>query len=203
MMDLPHGYRTDYRAEGHLPETIGAEGSIRQLNSLLRGEISAEEAYRLVIEKAGCVGEAAENNLGMLRGVREDHGRAAEALRERIRELGGEASDSSGPWGVWTKLTQKSADLFGDVSALRNLKEGENFGLKSYQDVAEDVDGTTADLIQNQLIPSQQRHIKLLKLTVFADADDLHDQTKTAYPDGSTALAKRFATKGEAACSGS
>jgi hypothetical protein len=43
----------------------------------------------------------------------------------------------------------------------------------------------------------------VLKLTVFADTDGLHHRTKTAYPDGSTALAKRFATKEEAACSGS
>ncbi|MCC7349113.1 MAG: DUF2383 domain-containing protein [Phycisphaerales bacterium] len=162
MMDNPHGYRNDYRAEGNPPDAVGSEGTIRQLNSLLRGEISATEAYRLVIDQAGCADEAAKKKIGMLREIQQDHGQAEQTLRDRIKELGGESSDSSGPWGVWTKLIQKSADLFGDSPALRNLKEGEDFGLKKYQDAAENVDGPTADMIRNQLIPFQQKHIKQL-----------------------------------------
>ena len=67
--------------------------TVRQLNSLLRGEISAAETYRMAIDK---VADNAAANAGLLREIQAEHGRAAQGIRDRIRELGGEASDSSG-----------------------------------------------------------------------------------------------------------
>ena len=84
------------------------------------------------------------------------HGRGAQSLRDRIRELGGEASDASGAWGVWAKLVQGMADFFGDVASIKALKEGEEHGLKDYEDALENVDVTTRQLIQNQFIPAQR-----------------------------------------------
>src|SRR4028119_575181 len=133
---------------------------VGQLNSLLRGEISAAETYRMAIDKVADSNNAA--NAGLLREIQEEHGRAAQGLRDRIRELGGEASDSSGAWGVWAKTVQGTMNLFGDASSLKALKEGEEHGLKDYQEALDDVDATSAQLIQNQLIPAQQRHINLL-----------------------------------------
>jgi uncharacterized protein (TIGR02284 family) len=133
---------------------------VDQLNSLLRGEISAAETYKMAIDKVADGGPAA--NAGLLREIQEEHGRAAQGLRDRIRELGGEASDSSGAWGVWAKTVQGTMNLLGDASSLKALKEGEEHGLKDYQEALDDVDATTAQLIQNQLIPAQQRHINLL-----------------------------------------
>jgi uncharacterized protein (TIGR02284 family) len=133
---------------------------IEQLNSLLRGEISAAETYRMAIDKVADGDKAA--NAGLLREIQEEHGRAAQGIRDRIRELGGEASDSSGAWGVWAKTVQGTMNLFGDSSSLKALKEGEEHGLKDYQEALDDVDATSAQLIQNQLIPAQQRHINLL-----------------------------------------
>src|SRR5256885_832414 len=134
--------------------------SVRQLNSLLRGEISAAETYRMAIDKVADGGDAA--NAGLLREIQEEHGRAAQGIRDRIRELGGEPSDSSGAWGAWAKTVQGTMNLFGDASALKSLKEGEEHGLKDYQEAVDDVDPASAQLIQNQLIPAQQRHINLL-----------------------------------------
>ena len=73
--------------------------AVRQLNSLLRGEISAAETYRMAIDKA-TASESATANTGLLRQIQEEHGRAAQGIRDRIRELGGEASDSSGAWAA-------------------------------------------------------------------------------------------------------
>jgi hypothetical protein len=101
-------------------------------------------------------------NLGLLREIQEEHGRAAQAIRDRIRELGGEPSDSSGAWGAWAKFTQGTANLFGDASSLKALKEGEEHGLKDFEEGVDDIDATSMELIQNQLIPAQQRHIALL-----------------------------------------
>jgi hypothetical protein len=141
--------------------------AIDQLNSFLRGEISAAETYRMAIDRAGSSDSNAAN-VGLLRGVQEDHGRAAQAVRDRIRELGGEATDSSGAWGAWAKFTQGTANLFGDVSSLKALKEGEEHGLKDYERGVVDIDATSAELVQNQLIPAQQRHINLLDQLIQA-----------------------------------
>ena len=135
--------------------------AVRQLNSLLRGEISAAETYRMAIDKVADSAAGAPN-AGLLREIQEEHGRAAQGLRDRIRELGGEASDSSGAWGAWAKTVQGTMNLFGDASALKSLKEGEEHGLKDYNEALDDVDASSRQMIQNQLIPAQQRHINLL-----------------------------------------
>jgi uncharacterized protein (TIGR02284 family) len=136
--------------------------AVRQLNSLLRGEISAAETYKMAIDKVADGNSSGLASAGLLREIQEEHGRAAQGLRDRIRELGGEASDSSGAWGAWAKTVQGTMNLFGDASALKSLKEGEEHGLKDYQEAVDDVDASTAQLIANQLIPAQQRHINLL-----------------------------------------
>src|SRR6187402_1524845 len=89
--------------------------AVRQLNSFLRGEISAAETYRMAIDKAGD-SENNAANVGLLREIQEEHGRAAQAIRDRIRELGGEPSDSSGAWGAWAKLVEGTASVFGGDS---------------------------------------------------------------------------------------
>ena len=135
---------------------------VRQLNSLLRGEIASVETYEMAIDKV-TDDPAAGNAAGMLRGIQEEHGRAAQTLRDRIRELGGEASDSSGAWGTWASTVQGTLGLLGgDRGALKALKEGEEHGLKDYQEAVDDVDPTTRTVIQNQLLPAQQRHIGVL-----------------------------------------
>ena len=42
------------------------------------------------------------------------------------------------------------------------LKEGEEHGLKDYTEGLDDIDLTSAELVQNQLMPAQRRHINLL-----------------------------------------
>lgn len=142
-------------------ETSDSGQTVGQLNSLLRGEISAAETYRMAIEKAAGSGQAGPN-VGLLREIQEEHGRAAQVVRDRIRELGAEASDSSGAWGAWAKTVQATMNLFGDTSSLKALREGEEHGLKDYQEALEEVDPSSAQLIQNQLIPAQRRHVDLL-----------------------------------------
>ena len=146
-------------SERNLPANA-ADQTVGQLNSLLRGEISAAETYRMAIDKI--VASPNSDNVGLLREIQEEHGRAAQGIRDRIKELGGEASDSSGAWGVWAKTVQGTMNLLGDASSLKALKEGEEHGLKDYQEALDDMDASSAQLIQNQFIPAQQRHINLL-----------------------------------------
>jgi bacterioferritin (cytochrome b1) len=138
-----------------------SDEAVRQLNSFLRGEISAAETYRMAIDKVVDRKDSGAN-LNLLREMQEEHGRAAQVLRDRIRELGGEPSDSSGAWGGFATAVQGTMNLFGDTSALKSLKEGEEHGLKDYQEGVDDIDPSSAQLVENQLIPAQQRHISLL-----------------------------------------
>ena len=134
--------------------------SVRQLNSLLRGEISAAETYRMAIDKVSAGDEAANaglapRNSGRARPRRARHPRPHPGTRRRsLRFLR--------RWGAWAKTVQGTMSLFGDSSSLKALKEGEEHGLKDYQEALDDVDATSTQLIQNQLIPAQQRHINLL-----------------------------------------
>jgi len=149
----------DYSNEQQSKST-DSDSVVRQLNSLLRGEISAAETYRMAIDKVSQ--SERKQDAGLLHQLQEDHGRAAQAMRDRIQELGGEASDASGAWGVWSKMVQGTADMLGESAGLKALKEGEEHGLKDYEAALGDVDPASRQLIQNQFIPAQQRHISLL-----------------------------------------
>jgi len=161
MSQMPDEYRrsnTD-RVNYNVTDT---DEAVSQLNSLLRGEISAAETYRMAIDKLSDSDKTRIGSIGLLSEMQTEHGRAAQTLRQRVRELGGEAADSSGAWGAWAKFTQGTGNLFGDVSALKTLKEGEEHGLKDYQDAMDHLDRTSAELVQNQLIPAQEKHIGIL-----------------------------------------
>jgi uncharacterized protein (TIGR02284 family) len=139
--------------------TVSVDQTIDQLNSLLRGEISAVETYQQAIEK---VDDEHASDAKALRAIAQEHGEDAQTLREAVERLGGEADDSSGPWGTWAKTVQGVAKLFGDASALKALKEGEEHGLKDYREALDDVDEASRTLITSRLIPNQQRHIATL-----------------------------------------
>ncbi len=143
-------------------------GISSRLNSLLRGEISAAETYKMALDRFGLPDEDVNHNHGLLRDMQEEHGRAAQAVRERIEQLGAEASDSSGVWGIWAKFTQRTANLFGDAAALKALKEGEEHGLKEYEEALDSVDPGSVRLINNQLIPAQRRHCEQLDQLIWA-----------------------------------
>ena len=140
-----------------------ADAAVRQLNSLLRGELSAVETYQMAIHKiASSDNPHVASDPEMLREMLDEHGRAAELLRQRIESLGGEASDSSGAWGTFAAGVQATRDLLGDSSALKGLKDGEQHGLKDYEDAVGEVDDASAAIIRSQLIPAQQQHVRTL-----------------------------------------
>jgi uncharacterized protein (TIGR02284 family) len=156
----------EVQADANYKGTADVDEAIRQLNSFLRGEISAAETYRMALEKINQPTDTntadVSGNTGLLREIQQEHGRAVQALRDRIKELGGQPSDSSGAWGAWAKMSTNVSSLFGDSGSLKILKEGEEHGLKDYEAGLDDVDMTSAELVQNQLIPAQQRHINLI-----------------------------------------
>lgn len=142
-----------------MTETSTTGRGIEQLNSLLRGEISAAETYAMAIAK---VGGDRPREAALLRAISQEHGEAAQHLREEIRRSGGEAEDASGAWGAYAKTIEGVATLFGDASALKALKEGEEHGLKDYRDALGSLEGDARRLVAERLIPAQERHITTL-----------------------------------------
>jgi uncharacterized protein (TIGR02284 family) len=137
------------------------------LNSLLRGEISATETYNQALEKfAGQPGEAD------LRRARDDHREAANSLRRHVHMHGGQPDTDSGWWGTWAKLVEGTAKVFGQTAALKALKEGEEHGIKEYQEALKDGDlaADCRDLIRAELLPQCQAHIQALDRLMSAQS---------------------------------
>ena len=145
-----------------VPIVSGNIHDTEELNSLLRGEISAAQTYTMAIDKVSESEKSQADDIEMLRQIQRDHGRACQILRERIRRLGGEPAESSGAWGAWAKTIEGAAGLFGDRAALKALKEGEEHGLKEYDRAIEEIDIVSAQLMSSDFIPAQERHIRML-----------------------------------------
>ena len=129
------------------------------LNCLLRGELAATETYQQAMEKAGDAGPAAE-----LRQIRDEHRTAANAIRQHIHELGGKPDQDSGIWGAWAKAVEGTAKLFGNTTAMKALKEGEENGLKQYEKILQDdsVPSACKTAIQTTFLPQTHAHISTL-----------------------------------------
>jgi uncharacterized protein (TIGR02284 family) len=131
---------------------------ITALNSLLRGEMSAIETYRQALEKAGTEPGAQD-----LHRFAKDHRDAADNLWHHIEQHGGKPSEGSGAWGSWAKSVEGTAKLFGNTAALKALKEGEEHGLKDYQDALNNKDMAPECLtLIRGLVEKQREHIAAL-----------------------------------------
>jgi uncharacterized protein (TIGR02284 family) len=128
------------------------------LDSLLRGEMSALETYRQAIDKF-----AGEPQTEQLRGFQRDHRDAADKLWHHIEKHGGKPSEGSGAWGTFAQAVTGTAKLFGNTAALKALKEGEEHGLKEYQDALDDskLPADCRELIQG-FLGKQRQHITAL-----------------------------------------
>src|SRR5438093_12948373 len=99
------------------------------LSSVHRGEISATETYQQALAKLGDTKGATE-----LRRIHIEHREAANLLRQHVRGHGGKPDKGSGAWGTFAKAVEGTAKLLGDDAALKALKEGEEHGVKEYED---------------------------------------------------------------------
>lgn len=125
---------------------------IDQLNSFLRGEISAVETYGQAIDK---VDDATA--LSVLRDNRTDHERRAELLRQRVRALGGRPADGSGVWGSFAQAVEGGAKMFGTSAAISALEEGEDHGLADYRRDLTSLSPEARSFVFDHLLPAQQR----------------------------------------------
>jgi uncharacterized protein (TIGR02284 family) len=136
--------------------------TLDEMNKLLRSELSAVETYKQALEKEQQkFGQ--ETELQRLNAILSEHQQAASQLRTQIQQLGGTPVQDSGAWGTWSKIVMGAATLLGDKAALKALKEGEESGLKEYQEVLQDPDTPPeVKTVINNLLPRQQAHIRTL-----------------------------------------
>jgi uncharacterized protein (TIGR02284 family) len=129
------------------------ESDVRQLNSFLRGEISAVETYDQALEKL-----AKEPDLAApLRACRTSHQSRVDLLRTEIRRLGGQPAEGSGVWGGFAKLVEGGAKVFGKGPAIAALEEGEDHGRDDYSKDLDELTPMTRSFVQTKLLPEQHR----------------------------------------------
>jgi len=138
---------------------VSVEERTTGLNRLTRGEMSAVETYRQVLDKMKEAPEAVE-----LHALLVEHRAAVQVLREHVVQRGGTPSDNSGVWGTWAKLVEGTAQLFGNAAALKALKEGEEHGIQEYEHFLTDesADQDCRTLVSTQLLPQARSHIPIL-----------------------------------------
>lgn len=126
---------------------------ITQLNSFLRGELSAVETYDQAIAKLG--DDPAVR--GKLENCRTSHQLRATLLCEEILRRGGEPAEGSGPWGAFAQIVEGGAKLFGKKAALAALEQGEDHGRDDYKAELEELSPELRRFVENKLLPEQLR----------------------------------------------
>ena len=129
------------------------------LNRLLRGELSAVETYREALDKVRVKPDAEQ--LGRML---DDHQDSVEELTRAVVRCGGQPDSTSGAWGSLAQAITGAAKLFGNAAALKALKEGEEHGMKEYEEALEDpmLDAESRELIEGTLLPRQRGHILMV-----------------------------------------
>lgn len=135
------------------------EKDCEQLNSLLRGELSAVETYEQAIPKFE--DSATVQALTRIAG---DHRTASTMLRDSIRTIGGEPDKSSGMWGSFAKTVTGAAKILGPQTVLAALREGEEHGIAEYDKAINNADLSSdcLTMIRGDLLMLCHKHLPVL-----------------------------------------
>jgi uncharacterized protein (TIGR02284 family) len=128
------------------------QNNIDQLNSFLRGEMSAVETYRLALEALKTPRLSAQ-----LAECKQSHEQRVSILAEQIRRLGGTPASTSGAWGTFAKLVEGGASALGEKRAVAALEEGEDHGNKDYRSDLGKLDTAVRTVVEREILPLQMR----------------------------------------------
>ena len=126
--------------------------NVEQLNSFLRGEISAVETYRQALDalKTSTYGSRIAE-------CKRSHEQRVAILTEEIRKLGGTPAQSSGAWGSFVKVVEGGAAALGENAAIAALEQGEDHGNADYKRDVSKLDPTVRAVIEQKVMPLQLR----------------------------------------------
>ncbi len=145
------------------PDKDIIENSTPWFNKVLRGEISAVEAYEKVELKFNDDAEIA-----VIKSILNEHRKAVSSLKNYIMAVLETPDNSSGIWGAFVTSVIGTATSLGDTATLKALIEGEEHGLQQYNDMLLDSSLNALDktLISSEFVPRQERHIFQLNAMV-------------------------------------
>jgi hypothetical protein len=132
---------------------------MKQVDELIRGELSAIQSFDAVLDKIKDQSEREK-----LSAIRTDHVHACDKLRQfAAGDIEGRVEDS-GPWGSFSKAFAGGASLFGDKAAIKALKVGEEHGLNEYKEALNnnELKPELRQVIQSELLPQQERHLSMI-----------------------------------------
>ena len=138
---------------------------IEGLNSLLRGELAAVNAWQHALRSAGS--RRTVDVPEILRFAAE-HQRTVAALQVVVREMGGVPASEAATEGAFSFLV--------DTASVRELLDGEKSGLTMYEAADGTLHGDARDLVTLELIPRQRKHVAQLSaiLSRLTEETDLH-----------------------------
>ncbi len=136
----------------HTSASSDKSGTISQLNSFLRGELSAAETYRLALDRL----EQSEHRPTLVQCSR-SHEERARLLTEAILGRGGEPAESSGAWGSLVRMLERSAAAISESAAIAVLEEGEDHGRDDYLRDIDNLEPTARQLVEFAILPEQRR----------------------------------------------
>lgn len=133
---------------------------VHDLEKILRGEVSAVEAYRQVLEKFRDFQHAND-----LRRIQFEHERAVDFWKNQLRTQESLVEEASGPWGTIVETFLGVAKLLGDGPTLHALKNGEEHGLKEYRELleADHLNEECVSFVKSVCLNLQRQHIFTLE----------------------------------------
>jgi hypothetical protein len=138
---------------------------IKGLNSLLRGELAAVNAWQHALRSA----ESRKTvDVPEILRFAAEHQRTVAALQVVVREMGGVPASEAATEGAFA--------LLADRGTVRDLLDGEKSGLTMYEKADGTFRGDARDLVALELLPRQRRHVALLSaiLLRLTEGTDLH-----------------------------
>ena len=129
------------------------------IDEIIRGEISAVEAYEQVLKEIDADPESLR-----LEKFRDQHLHAVNYWQRQVKREGKIPEQSSSIWGTVVETFVGVSKLLGSTSALKALKAGEEHGLKNYTNMLEDSNLTSMQKkeIIDTFIPRQKQHIETI-----------------------------------------
>ncbi len=142
-------------------ETPRAKILNEDIDEILRGEISAVEAYEQVIEQL-----SEDPELFRLTEMKVDHENAVNYWKKESRDSGRIPESDSSLWGNVVEAFVGTSKIIGDEAALIALKKGEEHGLSNYRKMlnSEKLKKAEKEKIENMFIPNQKKHIESIDL---------------------------------------
>jgi hypothetical protein len=131
----------------------------QDINEILRGEVSATEAYDQVYENF-----QSDVDAHKLISMKEEHERAIQYWTTEAIDEGKIPELESSLWGSMVEIFIGASKIIGDNTALAALKRGEEHGLDNYEKMLDFSSLTKLQKRQilNVFIPRQKRHIEIL-----------------------------------------